>query len=180
MQRADRHSMNHEPQAQLDDLNKAIELDPNIAEAYMERGSLYGWGLPKEQGGPEKALSDFTQCLELKPNDSSARWNRAQTYTQLRRYNDAIADWTAYIEGDTDFSNQVEGKTKSLASGHFERGRVYEAYLHDYSNAIADYTAALQLNPNIEDAHRCRGACYEKVGQTELARQDFAIEPKRN
>ena len=38
----------------------------------------------------------------------------------------------------------------------------------------------MKTYPNLEDAHRQRGVCYEKLGQTELARQDFAIEPKRN
>ena len=48
----------------------------------------------------------------------------------------------------------------------------------DCAKAIADYTAAIQMNPNIEDAHRRRGECYELLGETEKAQQDFAIEPK--
>ncbi len=179
--RANQHSMNHEYEAQLEDLNKAIELDPNMAEAYMERGNLYASNLPKERGGYEKAVADYTRCLEIKPNDSSARWNRATDYaTSLGKYEEAIADWTIYINGDTDFSNQLEGKTKSIAGAQFWRGHVYQMYLHDYSKAIDDYTAAMQLNPNIEDAHRLRGQCYELLGETEKAQQDFAIEPKRN
>jgi tetratricopeptide (TPR) repeat protein len=178
--RAGTHYMNHDYEAQLEDLNKAIELDPNMAEAYFMRGNLYAHNLPKERGGEEKALADYTRCLELKPNDASARWNRANGYAHLRRYDEAIADWTVYINGDTDFSHQLEGKTKSIAGAHFWRGRVFQANLRDYSNAIADYTEALQLNPNIEDAHRLRGECYEQLGEKEKAQQDFAIEPKRN
>ena len=59
--RADRHAMNHEYEAQLDDLNKAIELDPNMAEAYLQRANLYSMNLPKERGGREKALADLTR-----------------------------------------------------------------------------------------------------------------------
>ena len=178
--RANQHFMNHEFEAQLEDLNKAIELDPNMAEAYMERGNLYASNLPKERGGDEKAVADYTRCLELKPNDASARWNRATYYTSLRQYDQAIADWTIYVDGDTDFSHQLEGKTKSIAGAHFWRGHVYQMYLHDYSKAIGDYTAAMELNPNVEDAHRLRGQCYELLGETEKAQQDFAFEPKRN
>jgi RNA polymerase sigma factor (sigma-70 family) len=178
--RANQDSMNHEYEAQLEDLDKTIELDPNMAEAYMERGNLYALNLPKERGGYEKAVADYTRCLEIKPNDASSRWNRANDYTYLGKYEEAIADWTIYINGDTDFSHQLEGKTKSIAAAHLWRGRVYQMYLHDYSKAIVDYTAAIQLNPNIENAYRMRGQCYESLGETEKAGQDFAIEPKHN
>jgi len=129
--RAGQHSMDHEYEAQLEDLNKAIELDPTMAEAYFERGNLYSSNLPKERGGDQKAVADYTRCLELKPNDAPARWNRATYYASLRQYDEAIADWTIYIEGDTDFSQQMEGKTKSIAGAHFWRGHVYQMYLHD-------------------------------------------------
>lgn len=172
--------MNHDYEAQLEDLNKAIELDINMAEAYLDRGNLYASHLPKQRGGYEKAVADYTRCLEIKPNDSSARWNRATYNASLGQYDQAIADWTIYIEGDTDFSHQLEGKNKSIAGAFFWRGHVYQNYKRDYSKAIADYTAAIQLNPQIEDAHRLRGQCYELLGETEKAQQDFAIEPKRN
>lgn len=178
--RAGTHYLNHDYEAQLEDLNKAIELDPNMAEAYFMRGNLYASDLPKQRGGYEKAVADYTRCLETKPNDASARWNRANYYASMRKYNEAIADWTVYIEGDTDFSHQLEGKSKSIAGAYFWRGHVYHMYLHDYSKAIDDYSAAIQLNPNSEDAHRLRGQCYELIGETEKAQQDFAIEPKRN
>ena len=123
-------------------------------------------------------MSDFTRVLELKPNDSPARWNRANHYKRLGQPDKAIADWTIYIEGETDFSHQGEGKTKAIAGAYFWRGDVYQYSKQDYSKAISDYTAALQLDPNKEWAHRERGKCYEKIGETEKAQQDFAIEPK--
>jgi RNA polymerase sigma factor (sigma-70 family) len=178
--RAMKHSMNHEYEAELEDLNKAIELDPSMADAYYERGNLYASNLPKEEGGYEKAVADYTSGLQIKPNDASARWNRATYYASMGKYNEAIADWTTYIEGNTDFSNQLDGKTKSIAGAYFWRGHDYQMYLHDYPKAIDDYTSALQINPNIEDAHRLRGQSYEVLGEMEKAQQDFAIEPKRN
>jgi tetratricopeptide (TPR) repeat protein len=176
--RANQHSMNHEYEAQLEDLNKAIELDSTMADAYMERGNLYDMNLPKQRGGDEKVLADFTRVLEIKPNYSAARWNRANTYKTLGQYDLAIADWTTYIEGDTDFSRQGEGKTKAIAGAYYWRGNVYQYCKRDLSKAIADFTAALQLNPQTENAHRARGQCYEALGETEKAQADFAIEPK--
>jgi len=123
--RAGTHYTNHDYEAQLEDLDKAIELDPNMAQAYFMRGNLYASNLPKHRGGYEKAIADYTRCLEIKPNDAGARWNRAMHSPDLGRPDEAIADWTTYLEGDTDFSLQGEGKTKSLAGAHFYRGRVY-------------------------------------------------------
>jgi tetratricopeptide (TPR) repeat protein len=179
-QRAMKHSMNHEYEAELEDLNKAVELDPKMAKTYDERGTLYAFQLPKTNNSYENAIADYTSSLEINPNDSSARWNRAILYANLRKYDDAIADWTTYIDGDTDFSNQLDGRDKSIAGAYFQRARIYQGNLHDYSKAVADYSAALQLNPNIEDAHRLRGESYESLGEKEKAQQDFAIEPKRN
>jgi tetratricopeptide (TPR) repeat protein len=178
--RAGTHYINHDFEAQLEDLNKAIELDPNLAEAYQMRGDLYAQSLPKQRGGYEQAVKDYTRCLELKPNEAAARWNRAMYYADLARYDEALADWTVYIEGDTDFSHQVEGNMKALAGAHFYRGRVFHSNKRDYAKAIADYTSALQMDPTIEGAHRRRGECYEALGQTNNAGQDFAIEPRRN
>ncbi len=176
--RAGTHYMNHDYEAQLEDLDKAIELDPNLAEAYFMRGNLYASNLPKQRGGYEKAIADYTRCLEIKPNDAGARWNRAMHYPDMRRADEAIADWTTYLESDTDFSLQGEGKTKSLAGAYFYRGRVYHWQKKDYSQAISDYTAALALDPQREGAHRLRGQVYESIGELEKAQQDFAIEPK--
>jgi RNA polymerase sigma factor (sigma-70 family) len=178
--RADHHKTNREYDAELEDLNKAIELDPNMAEAYMDRGDLYALYLPKEQGGFERAVAERTRCLEIDPKNWIALSSRASELRQLKRYDEAISDWSVIIEGDLDFARAVGGKTKSIAKAYFWRGDIYQSNKRDYAKAIADYTAALQLDPNIGDAHRLRGVCYELIGETEKAQQDFAIEPKRN
>jgi tetratricopeptide (TPR) repeat protein len=99
-------------------------------------------------------------------------------YPDMGRADEAIADWTTYLEGDTDFSLQGEGKTKSLAGAYFYRARAYHWQKRDYAKAISDYTAALALDPQREGAHRLRGQAYESIGELEKAQQDFAIEPK--
>ncbi len=177
-ERAGQHELNHEYEAQLADLNRAIELDPKMAEAYLRRGALYAYNLPRERGGQERALTDFKRCCELKPNDEEAHWCQATAYEQLGRYGESIQEWTTLIEGDIDYSINVEGKSKVLARVHLSRGRVYQ-YMQDHAKAVADLTAALELDPSLEGLHTLRGRSYEALGETEKARQDFAAEPKR-
>ena len=45
------------------DLNKAIELDPELAEAYFNRGSTYYY-----KGQEDLALADFNKVIELSSN----------------------------------------------------------------------------------------------------------------
>jgi len=178
--KADRDKNKRDYEAALEDLNKAIELDPNMAEAYVARADLYALHLPKERGGSERAVVDYARCLEIDPKNWIARWSRASEFRKLMRYDEAIADWTFIIEGDLDFTRSVEGKTKSIAQAYVWRGDIYQSNKKDYARAIADYSAALQLDPNNGDAHRLRGACYEKLGEREKAQKDAAIEPKDN
>ena len=46
--------------------DKAIELNPNNANAYKYRGDVY------MITNPEKAIQDYTKAVELKPNYISA------------------------------------------------------------------------------------------------------------
>ncbi len=176
--RAGTHSMNHDYEAELADLNRAIELDPQMAEAYFMRGCLYDSNLPERRGGAEKALADYTSCLELTPHDVSALGNRAYVLERLQRYDEAIQGWTDSLRDDTDFSHYGGDKANDRARMHVSRGKLYNQK-RDYANAVADFTAALQLDPALEEAHRLRGKSYEAMGDTEKAQQDFAIEPKR-
>jgi len=178
--RADKHGTDHEYEAQLADLNKAIELDPDLADAFKDRASLYAHNLPKSRGGHAQAVTDYTRYLELKPRDASIRHNRALYYEQLGQSDNAITDYTLVIEGNLDFEQQLEGKNKLIALDCLYRGRIYQWRKHDYTKAISDYTAALALDPQMEGAHRLRGQCYELLGDAEKAQFDFAIEPKRN
>ena len=131
--------------------------------------------LPKASGGYEKAVGDLTKCLELRPNDASARHNRALWYEELRQYDNAIADYTTLIEGNTDFSHALN-KDKQLAYAYHYRGKVYQWYKKDYTKAIADYDRALQIDPAMEGVHMRRGQCYKAIGQPDKAQEDFAIE----
>jgi RNA polymerase sigma factor (sigma-70 family) len=181
LKRSLEHSAKREYEAELDDLNHAIELDPALVDAYWERGGLY-LRLPAVIGGEKQAIADFSHCLELKPNDAGVLLARAGAYDNLGEYDKSIADYTALIEsankGEADFSHVAAG-TNSIATTYLMRGQAYKNDKRDYLNAITDYTTAIQLNPVSPSAYRSRGECYEAIGETAKAQQDFAIEAKR-
>ncbi len=109
------------------------------------------------------------------PKTISARFNRALDYEYLREYDKTIADYTKVIEGDTDFSRNVESKDECLAMTHHYRGRAYQWYKKDNAKAVADFTAALRLDPKIEMVHYRRGRAYNALKEYDKAVADFKV-----
>ena len=67
--------------------NKALEINPNLAEAYNNRGFCY-----YNQGHSTQAISDYNKALEINPNLAEAYYNRSRVYFALREYDKAWAD----------------------------------------------------------------------------------------
>ena len=55
---------------------------------------------------------------------------------------------------------------------HFNRGVAY-ADKGRYAEAIADFTKAIQLNPDVPDHYKVRGDAYRKIGKFEQAIADY-------
>jgi Flp pilus assembly protein TadD len=75
----------------MTDLDKAIELDPDDAGAYNNRGFNYA-----EMEQFEKAIADYNQALKLRSNYEHVDYlynNRGFAYGRLGQYNLAFADF---------------------------------------------------------------------------------------
>ena len=57
----------------VEDLSKAIELKPDLADAYIERGEVY----TQVRRLPD-AIADFTRAIELAPQNPKAYARRAE------------------------------------------------------------------------------------------------------
>jgi len=56
----------------LDNMNKAVQLDPNSAAAYLGRGVGYYYLPPQFGGGTDNAIKDLQKAVELSPKDADA------------------------------------------------------------------------------------------------------------
>lgn len=75
----------------LDSINKAIELDPKSAVAYVSRG-VGNYYLPAAfGGGPDVALKDFEKAIQLDPKLADAQLWIGLTLRKLNRNADARA-----------------------------------------------------------------------------------------
>ena len=64
----------------INDLTKAIELKPNNASAYINRGSAH-----YEKAEFNRAIADFTRAIELNPKSALAYCNLGWTYEAIGR-----------------------------------------------------------------------------------------------
>lgn len=73
----------------LSDFTIALEIKPDIPEAYYSRGLLYGKDLHKYK----KAIKDFTKAIKLNPDYAEAFYNRGVTYRILDDMKKSCEDW---------------------------------------------------------------------------------------
>ena len=114
----------------ISNFNKAIELDPDYADAYFNRGAAYD-----ESGQSTKAFSDYNKAIQLNPRRPEAYYNRGTAYRDLEQYERALLDFTEAIKLNPKF-----------VEAYLNRGRVYE-HLGQPNKAIADFSKAYELEP---------------------------------
>jgi len=112
----------------ISDLNKAINLNSQYAEAYYLRGISYS-----NAGDAQKALPDVNQALKINPNHSEAYRLRGFLRKQSKDYQGAISDYIQAISRNPNDPGALSGRG-------FSRGK-----LKDYPGAISDLTKATQL-----------------------------------
>lgn len=73
--------------------NRAVESEPESADAYFGRGLVY-----HELEQYEEAIADFDRAIEIDPEHPYAHFQRGFVYHQLEQYEQAVADFTRAIE----------------------------------------------------------------------------------
>jgi adenylate cyclase len=73
----------------MDEVNKAVSLDPNSADVYVSRGVGNYYLPPSFGGGPELAVKDFEKAIELNPKSAEAHMWLGIALRKLNRNADA-------------------------------------------------------------------------------------------
>jgi tetratricopeptide (TPR) repeat protein len=77
----------------IDDLNKAVSINPKVAEIYNGRAIAR-----LQKGDSDGALADYEKAIELKPSLPSALAGRGYFRYQKRDFDGALSDFTKAIE----------------------------------------------------------------------------------
>lgn len=135
--------------------NRAVELQPNFADAYRMRGRAY-----VAQSNPDLAIRDFSHVAELQPHDAQALTERGFAHLDKKEYAAAVADADHAIAQDPTL-----GRAYNLrATARRSQGGLQPA--------LDDFTRAVQLEPNLDNYFQ-RAATYQQMGEHQLAIADF-------
>jgi TolB-like protein/predicted Ser/Thr protein kinase len=119
----------HEPKQEWEDranaaIEKALALNPNLAEAYVARANLL-WTQPR--GFPHaQALREFRRAIALNPNSAEARVAIARGYEHVGLLEEAREELTMAMELDP---FNAEARSRLITSYYWE---------HDYARALAE------------------------------------------
>jgi tetratricopeptide (TPR) repeat protein len=142
----------------LADCSRALELDPESATAWTDRGAVY-----RNLGQPDKALADCSKALELDPRYADAWVGRAATLVLLGRPNKAEADCQEALRLRPDDPLAY----KALGAALYQQGKLTEA-----EAAIRE---AIRLRRDYAGAHYNLGqvlAAQGKLPEAEAAYQE--------
>ncbi|MFN0277185.1 MAG: winged helix-turn-helix domain-containing protein [Pyrinomonadaceae bacterium] len=115
-----------------DIINKALELDPKLSEAYVARGQLhlaFEWDVPA-------AEKDFLRALELEPNNDYAHWLYALLLASRKQFDEALTE----IE-------TAQAIDPSAGQYMMHRGRIL-LYARRYDEAVLNFERMMDLNEN--------------------------------
>lgn len=170
--------------------SRAIDLQPQMADAYRMRAKAY-LGLFESVN----AVRDLTQVHELEPKDAMALIERGRAYLDLKDYPRAAADAenavrlapklaAAYNLRGTALRNSgrlddaVEDFSRALSllpdmDNYFQRAATYQI-LGEHQQAIADFNAAIEISPEQPHPYYARAKSRAAVGDRTGAEADFA------
>ena len=141
----------------ITDYTRAIELDPEYAEAYNYRGFAH-----LNNGDIDKAIADYTKAIDIDQELTEAYKDRATAYLANSDFDNAINDYTKAIQLDPDDTNIYN--YRGLA--HFRSSEV--------DKAIDDLSRAIQLKPeDSADAYYNRGVVQLSLQNWEEAKTDL-------
>ncbi len=121
---------------------KAIEIDPDFAEAYTNLGTLYA---QEQQWQP--AIACYQKAIALQPNLASTYRNLARVWTQMGQLSEADDCW---------FKAYSLEPAKATPEEHIHLGDNFLKQ-NQVTQAIRCYCHAIELNPSFNDAYQHLG-----------------------
>lgn len=182
-----------QPQAAYQEAEQALALNPQMHEAWHVKGLL----LHHAFGRQDEALTAYLKSLELKPDFSEARTNLGNLYVDLKRYDDAIAQydkalndvlygapfiahgnlgWAYYKKGDLaqalDHLKASVTINPKYCLGHLKLGQLYDEQ-QNVEESCKYFGRYREYCPERAEAWQYDGLCHAKKGEVAEATRSF-------
>ncbi|MCR4317625.1 MAG: tetratricopeptide repeat protein [Planctomycetes bacterium] len=149
----------------MEDFNRAIGLDPNLAAAYSNRASV-----KIDLGDLQGALDDYDRAIELNPRQFEFYVSRGSLLTNMGDYENAIKDLNVALEFNP---------RSTIALNN--RGSVRN-HLKDFQGAIDDYDTAIEIDERYTLSYIGRSNARQGLGDFDGALKDcdklIELEPR--
>ena len=150
----------------IEEFNKALAINANLAEAYYHRGNAYQEmcsDLLEDEAVEfvNKAIADYNSAIAIKPDFADALFNRGYLYRGYD-YDKALEDYAAVLRIKPDHLDTL-----------YMRADLYSRFKKDPVKAIADYTAILRVEPNNVHALFNRAVDYAATNNFAAAIADY-------
>ena len=133
---------------------EANPTDPDI-RAFIARTLLASY--PNKPDSIDEALTQLGECLRLKPDDPVPLWSFSNDFFAASKSPAAVQRLSAMMR-----------PYAGLADAHFYLGLAADAR-GESQEALSQYQAALQNNPNDSNLHYKLGVIFDKAGQLDRA-----------
>jgi tetratricopeptide (TPR) repeat protein len=153
--------------AALADFNKAVALNPDYAGALEYRGMAYD-----DRRDLGHAIADYSAVIRLQPDDAQALNARCWDRAYLNRDLDAALE-------DCNAGLKLVNDRQTAAAVRDSRGFVWFRK-GDMARAIADFDAALSLQPRLAETQYKRGLARNRSGDAAGGKADIAAALKRD
>ena len=117
-------------------IDQVIELDPENAIAYSNRGNIL-----KELGKYEEALHALDIAIQLAPAYAEAYCNKGNVLQELHRYEEALAWYDKAFTLNPHYAEAYSNKGNALS------------LLHRHEQAMTHYIKAIEIDPRFIDSY---------------------------
>ena len=148
-------------QEALGHFNRAIQIAPDLAEAYLNRGFAEKALGANDRAMLEPAAIDFEKAIDLDPSLTPAHDELGQIYA-------ARGDTRKALEH---FSQSI--KVKATPNGYYQRGQLFET-LGEHEKALEDFNLAIAELADAPYVYFARAVAREKLGDEAGSKADRA------
>jgi tetratricopeptide (TPR) repeat protein len=175
----------------IDSFSSAIKVNSKSIDAYKNRAYLY-----LDQGHFSSALTDLSRCIELEPTNSSLWCDQGVVYQRLEQFVEAQKSYRRALVLDQKNAialnnlgslcidlGRVEEAIECLslansintkyADASYNLGRAYHQGLMQLDKALANYSKARSLNPQLKKIEWNESLCHLALGNYEQGWQDY-------